>query len=240
MRYGVISDIHANMEALEKVLEALADVDAIWCLGDIVGYGPEPNLVARRVREVSEVAIMGNHDHAAVGKENLNYFSPFAGSAALWTQGCLDADVFAWLSSLPFSVTVGKARLVHSGPSRPKAWEYLFSVASAESEFGAFDEAICFVGHSHMPALFELAPTGRVRALDECAYSLDSECRYILNVGSVGQPRDGDPRASCAVYDDEAGAVELRRVEYGISVTQEKIHAVGLPAILARRLSFGE
>ncbi len=240
MRYAIISDIHSNTAALSACLEDAGEIDALWCLGDIVGYGPEPNECVRMVRELAAHTVLGNHDAAAIGKEDLSLFSAPARKSGLWTRGRLDEDVAEFLAGLPLVVSEQDALLVHATPANPARWHYLFSVTFAQFEFAAFEEDLCFVGHSHVPAIYESCPPSIQVFSSNGPQAIRSGCRYIVNVGSVGQPRDGDPRASYALYDRAAGSVEIRRVGYDIARTQRMILDAGLPKMLAERLAYGE
>ncbi len=243
MRYVIFSDVHANLEALERVLAhaARAQPDAYVCLGDVVGYGPNPNECVARVRDLGAGTVAGNHDRAAVGAVDLGRFSPVARAAIEWTQGALDPAARAWLAALPLRRDVGGCLAVHGSPRDPIE-EYLLDLPGALANFAAEPFACCFVGHTHVPGAFALEPDGRVGATElppGSAVRLRPEVRYLINVGSVGQPRDGDPRASYLVFDDRAATVTLRRVPYALEKTQAKIAAVALPPLLAERLAIG-
>lgn len=241
MRIAILSDLHGNMEALEACLEALGSVDRIWSTGDIVGYGAEPNACVRRLRDLASAVVMGNHDAAAIGRLEISGFGAAARRSAYWTRGQLEADSLEYLRALPLTTQVEGARLVHGAPGEPEAWDYLFSAIQAEFEFGSFGEWLCFVGHTHQPVVYELTPAGvEVPGLNGDALVLDPTRRYIINVGSVGQPRDGDPRASFGVLDTARRTLEIRRIPYDVAKAQEKIRAAGLPERLAERLAFGE
>ena len=243
MRYLVISDIHANLAALEAVLEDAGPFDMIWCLGDVVGYGPDPNECVVRLREFDHVCVAGNHDWAALGKLDLEDFNPDARQANAWTQKQLTPTARAYLEALPLRIQREDFLLVHGSPREP-IWEYVLDLGQAVVNFTQFDERICLVGHTHIPL-------GFVRDLVHQDYhvlvppypapvALNSpQMRMILNPGSVGQPRDGDPRASYALLDTKAKTWELRRVEYPIEITQERMRAHDLPRRLIQRLEIG-
>lgn len=247
MRVAVLSDIHGNLPALEAVLTALAPYDAIWQLGDIVGYGPEPDEVVARLRSESAGGVCGNHDAAALGRIESSWFNEDARSAVRWTAGRLQDGSREWLGGLPerdVQHTDGDNwdatfTLVHGSPRDP-IWEYVFSAPVAKASFAAFETAHCLVGHTHVPLVFR-EEDGRVETLapsDRSQLKLDSR-RTILNPGSVGQPRDGDARACAMVLDTERMTVEWRRVDYPIAATQERMRSVGLPRRLVERLSHG-
>ncbi len=240
MRVAVLSDIHSNLEALESVLEDIVGqgVDDLLCLGDLVGYGANPNECVERIRGLISHVVAGNHDHAAVGKTDASYFNPHAKRAVAWTAQNLTADHARYISTLPYVKQVEHLLLVHASPSDPAAWNYLLSPQMARAEFQAFSESICFIGHSHQPLFFSI--NGAPRSLKGDRLSCDPGERYIVNVGSVGQPRDGDPRSCYAIYDDRQRTVQLRRVAYDIRSAQRKILQAGLPPVLAARLKRGE
>lgn len=243
MRLAVISDIHGNLEALEAVLEHLEGqgVDQVVCLGDIVGYGADPNLCCDRVREVARKVVAGNHDHASVGLADPSLFNEPARRAINWTRPMLLQDHRRYLEGLPLTITVPEAEttLVHSTPRQPEAWRYLFSGADAVEEFGAFHTLCCFVGHTHVPVAFVERPDGAVASLALDRLRLQEGYRYLINVGSVGQPRDGNPDAAYLVLDREASKCELHRVIYDVQTAQKKILQAGLPPVLAERLAHG-
>jgi len=235
----VIADVHANLAALDAVLAEAGAFDDCWCLGDTVGYGPDPGGCIKRLLEHAAVSVSGNHDLAAVGNISLNDFNPQAAVSALWTQVQLTEEQATYLRERPDSAVMGDCYLVHGSPRLP-IWEYLFDVTVAKCSFDYFDTPYCLVGHTHRPAVFELARGHCVKLdfRDGELIELDDR-RLILNPGSVGQPRDGDPRASYSIYDIEAATLSLHRVEYDIQLTQSRMRAAGLPEVLARRLSYG-
>ncbi|MFQ6673092.1 MAG: metallophosphoesterase family protein [Candidatus Tectimicrobiota bacterium] len=243
MRVAILSDIHGNLEALEAVLAYVAGqaVDRLVCLGDLVGYGADPNPCCERIREVTIEVVAGNHDHAAVGLTDVTQFNPFARQAAEWTARVLARDHRHYLERLPFTLTLAEegATLVHATPRGPEAWAYLFDPVEALPEFGAFTTQWCFIGHTHCPVVFVRTPNGGVMGVPADRLRGQDGYRYIVNVGSVGQPRDGDPRAAYAVYDHATGTLELHRVAYDIEAAQDKIRTAGLPPVLAERLSHG-
>jgi len=241
MKYGIISDIHGNQEALEVAVHHLEGmgVETFLCLGDVVGYGANPNACMNIVRELTDTIVAGNHDHAAVGLTDLEHFNQYAKAAAVWTADNLDEDHRTFIKALPLTLSVDHAIAVHSTPYEPQRWAYLMTHYQFVASFGHFTEKICFIGHSHQPILYEKgAETIGPHAGTKIA--LAEEKRYIVNVGSVGQPRDNDARLCCCVYDSTAMTVELVRLEYNIDQAQEKIRKAGLPEFLARRLAYGE
>jgi diadenosine tetraphosphatase ApaH/serine/threonine PP2A family protein phosphatase len=242
VRYLVISDIHANLEALEAVLDAASgEYDAVLSLGDQVGYGPNPNEVIERVLALEpEHSLVGNHDLAALGDLDLALFNPFAREAAEWTARQLRPEFKAQLKALQPQVASNQFELFHASPRDP-VWEYMESAWQGPPNFEIMGSDLAMVGHTHVPRIFR-ASQGRVTVFepdpDEVVPLISGE-RLIINPGGVGQPRDGDPRASFAIYDVSAQTITFRRVPYEIEVTQRKIHEAGLPQILAERLPLG-
>jgi predicted phosphodiesterase len=246
MRVAVVSDVHSNLAALEAVLADLGSVDALWHLGDIVGYGPQPQAVVGRLREAGAIGVRGNHDDAAAGGESIEFFNPDGYRAIQWTRTQIDERTRLFLASLPETTVPDRSdfTLAHGSPSDP-IWEYLDSPAAAGRNLSAFQTRYCLVGHTHVPRVFrevrEQPGPSRVEPVRlgrEHGLRLD-ERRLIINPGSVGQPRDGDPSASYMLIDVDAGLVTWHRVEYDVAATQAAILAAGLPPDLARRLSFG-
>ncbi|MCW5853557.1 MAG: metallophosphoesterase family protein [Anaerolineae bacterium] len=242
MRILVLSDIHANLAAFEAVLAHAGSFDRVWCLGDIVGYGPDPNECVERVRELRRYqCLAGNHDWAALGKLDLSDFNTDARLAALWTRQQLTPDNRAFLDARLEYIGPLEDRytLVHGSPRYP-IWEYILDEAIAAENFPYFSTQVCLVGHTHVPVIYAETPAG-VRALRpplDKPHPLGDQ-RLIINPGSVGQPRDGDPRASYLLLDVDASTVTYRRVDYPIEVTQEKMAVVGLPPRIIARLEYG-
>jgi diadenosine tetraphosphatase ApaH/serine/threonine PP2A family protein phosphatase len=285
MRCAILSDIHGNDDALAAVLEDIATIsmrhptpiDEIWCLGDLVGYGPEPSACIRLVRACSELCIAGNHDWVAAGKANSAEFTGAAAIVAAWTSRQLTGEERTYLAELPQIVATGDFTLAHGSPSNP-IWEYLLTPAAARRNFPAFETRFCLVGHTHLPVIFlepgngryphgaqfgaqpaatalltldapdwaRLAHPGTAVAESSCTriipqpgpWTPPAGYRAIINPGSVGQPRDHDPRAAYMVYDSEQG-FEFRRVPYEVSATQRKLRDHGLPERLGQRLAQG-
>lgn len=241
MRILIVSDIHANLIALEKVMASAGQYDVIWCLGDTIGYGPDPNQCIEHMRH-AQVAICGNHDLACVGELDLDDFNPDARAANVWNGKQISKANREWLRKLSSQVRVDDTfTLAHASPRDP-VWEYLLSVEQALANFTLFDTQICFIGHSHVQLGFRLTPNGeceRFLAVDVNVIDLSDDCRYIINPGSVGQPRDYDSRAAYAIIDLSAGTLEFQRVEYDIKKTQKKMYDADLPINLIRRLEFG-
>lgn len=241
MRILVISDIHANLTALEAVLEAAGEVDATWCLGDLVGYGPDPNECIELVSSLPNlICLLGNHDAAASGQISLNTFNYEARVSVQWLRGVLTAQNMRFLAGLPEKQVVHQVTLTHGSPRNP-VWEYLLDTHTAAFNFDFFETQLCFVGHSHIPlAYLALNGSGNVECqLFASEDRLKLSMRAILNPGSVGQPRDHDPRASYAIFDPEEMTWEVYRVEYDVTSVQERIYSLGLPRRHAIRLAQG-
>jgi diadenosine tetraphosphatase ApaH/serine/threonine PP2A family protein phosphatase len=239
MRVAVLSDIHANLPALDAVLAALGAVDAVWQLGDVVGYGPHPDEVVARLREAGATGVRGNHDAAVVGVLGVEWFNGAARRAVEWTAQRISPATRAWLADLPGRTELGEMTLVHGSPRDP-TWEYITTTSEARASFAAFTSPYCLHGHTHVPVAWR-DDDGHLEAVRPPAGSeiaLDGR-RLLLNPGSVGQPRDGDPRASYLVLDTERRRVTWYRVAYPVASTQADIRAAGLPGWLADRLESG-
>lgn len=240
MRFAIFGDIHGNLEALDSVLEECdkCSIDHYLCLGDIVGYGANPEECVERVRSIGSLAVCGNHDHAVVGAQNLNYFNAHARDAVIWTSQHLSASSKSWLRSLSLVEHLPDFSIVHGSLHSPELFNYVQTIKDADYNFRQMDRPLLFLGHSHYPlAFFDTAPM--TYTLDP-VIPLDLSVKTVVNVGSVGQPRDEDPRSCFAIYDSEAGLIELRRVDYDIEATARKIIAAGLPQTLALRLTLGK
>ncbi len=241
MKYFIFSDIHGNLEALQTVLRELDILqDHIpVCLGDIVGYGPNPKECLQEIRDRNILCLAGNHDHATIGKMDISYFNPYAKEAVIWTRKVLDDDDLKFLGELRIREEKDNMTLVHATPCDPEQWNYLFSLYDAQHNFECFDTQVCFVGHSHQPIFIIQKETKECWVHPHPIISFRDGWKYIINVGSVGQPRDGNPLTSFATYDDELQTVELKRIEYDIGKTQEKMRKNKLPDYLIDRLELG-
>jgi len=237
MPIAIISDIHGNLEALQVVLQYLQEnnIDEIYCLGDIVGYGANPNECLELIARISTKVLMGNHDHAAIGLTNINYFNDYAKISTYWTYSILSAENKNFISSLDFTWEMDRILLVHSTPSNPPGWHYIITEQDARSEYESFSQNVCFIGHTHLPSIFS-QKKGMVKAQK---YVLNEQDKYIVNVGSVGQPRDGNPMTCFCVYTSDTGQLEYVRLNYDVAVTREKIIKAGLPLYLGDRLLNG-
>jgi diadenosine tetraphosphatase ApaH/serine/threonine PP2A family protein phosphatase len=239
MRIAVLSDIHANLPALEAVLADAGEVGAIWHLGDVVGYGPDPDGVVARLREVGAVGVRGNHDAAAAGGNEIDWFNPDARRAMEWTRAAISQPTLAWLRALPERHTIDNVELVHGSPREP-IWEYVTSTAVARANLVVLGTTIGLHGHTHVPLAW-VEDGDRVLGMrpDPAAPLELGGRRALVNPGSVGQPRDGDPDASYAVFEPEAGRISWRRIAYDVGAVQRAMRDAGLPAALSARLSVG-
>ena len=215
MRYAIIADIHANLAAFTAVMEDIehrGGVEEIWCLGDVVGYGPDPHQCLELLRQYKHVCVAGNHDWGAVGKVSLADFNPDAATACRWTARQLSPPDIKYLENLPLAIEKDGFTIVHGSPREP-IWEYLISISIAKANFNFFQSPYCLVGHSHVPLIFkdEEGSCSFSRFLPNVGLLL-GKSRLIINPGGVGQPRDGDPRASYAIYDPEASMLRLYRI----------------------------
>ncbi len=262
MKIAAFSDVHSNLEAYRAAILDIAargDIDALWCLGDVVGYGADPEICVQLTRALAGAApppgvdaelkgalgtlagklryvVLGNHDAAAFGDRIVNYFNEAARAAALWTATALSAQARLFLQNLPLTATEGDIFLVHATPVRPREFHYLTSVTDAGEAFGATREGVIFYGHSHQPAVVAYHG-GRPALAPASAFAADD--RWLVNAGSVGQPRDGDRRACYVVYDRAQVRLEFVRLEYDVDAAAGKIKKAGLPGVLAERLYYG-
>jgi len=237
-----MADIHANLTAFNAVLEDMerrGGVAEIWCLGDIVGYGPDPHHCIELLQRYNHVCVAGNHDWAAIGKISTADFNPDAALACQWTSGQLSQGDIQYLKNLPLTIDKDIFTLVHGSPREP-IWEYVISTSIAWQNFSFFRSPYCLVGHSHVPLVFK-EDNGSCtfsRLVDNIGLAL-GESRLILNPGGVGQPRDGDPRASYAIYDSDTRMVRLHRIPYDVAAVQDRMMEKGLPVRLVTRLQQG-
>ncbi len=252
MKFAVVADIHANLTAFEAVLRDIDDrggVDELWCLGDIVGYGPDPHQCISRVREICSCCVAGNHDWAAAGKVDLSNFNAEAAAAARWTRLQLTSTEIEYLAELPLVQERDAFTLVHGSPRYP-LWDYILSASEAAANFPCFNTPYGLVGHSHVPFLFEMEKVTSStedengekvvlhKLVDGCILEIRGK-RVIINPGSAGQPRDGDPRASYGIYDGQNCTFSLHRVPYNIPAVQGRMASAGLSPSLIERLAFG-
>lgn len=239
MRIVVISDIHGNLEALSAILKRIDNIkpDKVFCLGDIVGYGANPDECVDIVKTKVDLSLAGNHEYGVLGRTDMKEFSEDARIACEWTREILSDKSLTYISDLPLTLIDEGIYLVHSTPFTPNEWDYIFTQDDAIRQFRGFSESICLVGHSHIPACF--TPDRICELIEGRPLHLREGERYIINFGSVGQPRDYDPRASFGMLDLKKGEVRVIRVSYKIEGTQRKIMDQGLPLFLAERLTIG-
>ncbi len=239
MKFAILGDIHSNLEALQNVLaDAQAQgVNRYACVGDIVGYNANPVECLNIVRDLNAISVRGNHDHYCSHPESLSGFHPLAADVVSWTRKQLSPEQQDYLRNLRYVAPVETFTIVHSTLDMPEQWGYVFDRLEAESNFNYQTTTLCFYGHTHMPLAFEKTDSIRFGLYTKLKVGLGR--KYFINVGSVGQPRDGDPRAAYVVYDMITNSVELRRVAYDIEKTQRKILEAGLPGRIAARLAQG-
>jgi predicted phosphodiesterase len=234
MRVAIISDIHSNLEALQKAFEIIDEknVDEVICLGDLVGYGANPNECVDLTRQRASCVLLGNHDQAAFDLSQTEHFNRHARTAAYWTNQTLTQENLEYLKALHFQHVINDLTFVHASPKDPDQWEYIFSAHEAKINFESFQTRICFVGHTHIPGVFPEDPKMQRSRITR-------ESRNIINVGSVGQPRDGNWKLSFGVFDTSSWTYELIRSEYDVQAASAKIVAADLPRFLADRLLVG-
>lgn len=241
MKYALISDIHSNLEALNAVLKDIEKrgVDSIHCLGDVVGYGADPAACLKLIVDNCDTKLLGNHEYAALGLQTCENFNDAAKTSTEWTQRMLDDDCIAIMSDFLLERYMDDMYLVHASPFEPKAWHYILSATDAVTGFEHFSQSIGFFGHSHIPAILREKSSGLPSFQIGHNFAADPEGRYLVNVGSVGQPRDNDPRASYVIFESEELDVNFLRVEYDIKAAQHKMEEANLPSTLISRLSAG-
>ncbi|MBI5021263.1 MAG: metallophosphoesterase family protein [Ignavibacteriales bacterium] len=232
MRIAIISDIHSNLEALTEAFEIIEEkkVDEIVCLGDIIGYGASPNECLNLIRQNCKQILLGNHESVIVNPDQINDFSPNAKIAAMWTYKHLTDENKSFIKNLPMEFKLEELLFVHSSPFEPEEWHYIVSGEDRNFNFKFYEENICFFGHTHFPGVY--TENGKTE-------NINRDEKYLINVGSVGQPRDHDPRLSFGIFDTEQWSYENIRTEYDVKTTSEKILSAGLPKYLAERLSVG-
>ncbi len=241
MRYALISDIHSNIEAFNSVLESIrtSNVDKIAFLGDIIGYGPNPNECMEKLREVTDLVLGGNHDWAVVGKTPADYFNPYAKAAVDWTGEVLLDTHKKFLAQTEASSLLDGFFVAHSTPRYPEEWMYIMTKKDAVDNYPFLERNVSFIGHSHQPVIIEFENAQDINVYREDKMALDHDKKYIVNIGSVGQPRDGDPRSCWVLFDSLENSVEFVRVSYNIEAVQEKMREFNLPKYLIDRLIYG-
>lgn len=239
---ALISDIHANLEALQAVLKDIEtrQVDKIHCLGDVIGYGCDPVACLELVAKHCEIKLMGNHEYAALGVLSAEAMNQHARTSIQWTVGRFSDRDISIIADFDMSATDAGCLLVHASPYESDNWHYILSQHEASEAFEAFDQKLAFHGHTHLPMIFCQAPDGKIRTIVGHDFDPDEDSRYLANVGSVGQPRDNDPRSSYVIYDSSESAVSYHRVEYDIMATQAKMCRAEMPSMLIERLKIGK
>jgi len=240
MRYAIVSDVHSNLESLEVMLDMLQEGDGLLCLGDIVGYGPNPNECVALIHQRATQAVLGNHDVAATDNFGVEYFNPFARNAIEWTQRKISKESVEWLNTLSYEIRMPEYLMVHGAPKN--YFEYILDKRAASRAFKNTDAPLIFAGHTHIAEYYSLQPDGTIdhaHMQNGGSLQLTEGARYIVNAGSVGQPRDLNPKAAFAWFDDVERTIQFVRYDYPISEVQAKIRAAGLPEALAARLDVG-
>ena len=240
MKFAILSDIHSNLEALKVVLDHAKQQECTHyvCLGDVVGYGPNPKECLAIVRALDCPVVMGNHDEYCAGEMDLTGFNPMAADAIKWTRQQLTEEERTWLRNLKYVRNVESFTMVHATLDLPERWAYVFDRLAAQSSFNYQHTPVCFNGHTHVPVAFVRGPTGIHGGL-YTKIKIEVGRKYFINVGSIGQPRDRNPKSSYVIFDLDNNVIEIHRLDYDIATTQKKIHAAGLPASLADRLAQG-
>ncbi len=240
MKYAIFSDMHGNQEAYESVLNDVAkeNPDKYFCVGDIVGYGANPNECLKMTKSLAPVAVCGNHDWASVELTSIEYFNEYARQALLWTSSGLTDEDKDYLRSLHLTYADDDLTMVHGTWMRPENFDYVFDFQTASRMTKMIPTKIGFIGHSHVAGAF-FVEDGQQEYSVQSKIKIERDKSYLINVGSVGQPRDGDRRASYCIWDKDKGTIETRRVEYDIEKAKKKIVEAGLPRFLATRLSEG-
>ena len=240
MKYAIIADIHANLEALQVILDDAKNqkVTHYACLGDVVGYNANPKECLEIVRKMNIPCVRGNHDEYCSTEDALEGFNPAAAEAVYWTREQLSSEEQRWLRNLKYSRMVANFTLVHATLDAPERWGYVFDKLAAAASFPYQNTQVCFFGHTHVPVAFMRDTV--VRGGTYSKFKIDTAKKYFINVGAIGQPRDNNPKAAYVVYDMDESTIELRRLEYDIPTAQKKILDAGLPERLAERLAFGK
>jgi diadenosine tetraphosphatase ApaH/serine/threonine PP2A family protein phosphatase len=240
MRSAILSDIHGNLEALTAVMRELKGmaIDQYYCLGDVIGYGANPRECLKTIKELTQILVMGNHEWAVLGHDDLSSWSEAAREALLWTRRQLLVEDLEYLSGLPFYQKTEHFAMTHGAYPNPEEFVYLEDLATARRMMACAPHSLMFIGHTHIPLIIQGRP-GEELFVSRGRVVTVPDTQYIINVGSVGQPRDGNPLASFAVYDTQQRTVEIHRIAYDIAIAQEKIRQAGLPRMLADRLKMG-
>lgn len=240
MRYAILGDIHANYEALAATLSRCSDleVDRYLCVGDIVGYGADPALCLKTLRDLGCESVAGNHDRAVTGRLQADYFNQFARQAVEWTRSSLSPEDLKFLDALPLVIRSEDLAITHASFFNPEAFDYIQTSYDAFHSFQHLESRVGFIGHSHVPVSF-LSEGRQIVVSTEAEIHVDEHEQCLINVGSVGQPRDDNPKAAFAIYDADRWLFQLHRIDYDIETASAKIIAAGLPTLLAERLKIG-
>jgi predicted phosphodiesterase len=241
MKYGFFSDVHANLEALKAcIIDFRSEkLDKLFFLGDAVGYGPNPDECVKLIDEIAEVKLMGNHDYAALGLMETEYFNQYAAESMGWTKDSISDKTVEIMSDFELTHVIDQILLVHSSPREPENWHYILDMEDAEENFDFFEDKICLLGHTHRPYIVYKSESGDAILAKDIEVEIEEEYRYLVNIGSVGQPRDGDPRSCYLIYDGDAQTIRLKRVQYDVKSTQKVMAQIGLPEYLIDRLAVG-
>ncbi len=239
MKYAIIADIHANLEALEVVLQDIKhqECDRVVCLGDVVGYNANPKECLDIVRDMNVPCVKGNHDEYCSMQGDMEGFNPHAAHAIKWTREQLTEEDREWLRKLKYFRLVANFSIVHATLDGPQSWGYVFDKLAAAASFTYQNTSVCFFGHTHVPMAF--VRDSVVRGGTFSKFKIEAGKKYFINIGSVGQPRDGNPKAAYGIYNMDEGTIELKRLDYDIATAQNKIREAGLPERLADRLETG-
>ncbi len=241
MKFAFFSDVHANLAALKAVILDFQTekVDRIFFLGDAVGYGPNPNECVELIDQISEIKLMGNHDYAALGLMVTDYFNQYAAESMNWTRNSLSKKTIEILSDFELMAELDDFVIVHASPKEPKEWHYILDMDDVEESFKYFDKRMCLVGHTHRPFIISQNDDGNCIISHKTEEKIYDNRRYLINIGSVGQPRDSDPRSGYVIYDEDEKVIRFKRVDYDLSETQQQMAELGLPEYLIERLAVG-
>jgi diadenosine tetraphosphatase ApaH/serine/threonine PP2A family protein phosphatase len=241
MKYGFFSDVHANLEALKAcIIDFRAEkLDKLYFLGDAVGYGPFPDECVKLINDVASVKLMGNHDYAALGLMETDYFNQYAAESMGWTKNSISRKTIEIMSNFDIKHVFNDILLVHSSPKEPELWHYILDMDDARESFEYFTERICLVGHTHRPYIVCKVDSGDTFLSKQAEETISEDRRYLINIGSLGQPRDGDPRSCYMIYDAATKIIRHKRVAYNVKATQRDMAKIGMPDYLIERLAVG-
>lgn len=242
MRIAVISDVHANLEALTAVTQDIerSQIERVFFLGDAVGYGADPDRCIKVICDLCEIKLLGNHDYVALGLESAEGFNLMAKESIMWTQKTLKRKSIERLSDFEMESTFLDYYMTHASPEHPSEWNYIFTEIDAQRAFESFTQTFCLIGHSHIPGIFDRTPEGTIGFSSPESLTAQPDHRYIVNVGSVGQPRDGNRDAGYVIIDTEKQHFEFRRIPYDLAAAQKKMRKAQLPEFLISRLASGQ